>query len=76
MTYVFQGDGGINKVFLGAGVVRFAIRYTIYNSDLADTLIKYHETAKYKRKNLVNNYCQNYQLVQPKLFIWNHKSSY
>jgi hypothetical protein len=51
MTYVFQGDGGINKVFLGAGVKPFRHQiYKFYNSDLADTLIKYHETAKYKRK--------------------------
>jgi hypothetical protein len=51
MTYVFQGDGGINKVFLGAGVKPFRHQiYKFYNSDLVDTLIKYHETAKYKRK--------------------------
>lgn len=51
MTYVFQGDGGINKVFLGAGVKPFRHQISkFYNSDLADTLIKYHETAKYKRK--------------------------
>lgn len=51
MTYIFQGDGGINKAFLGAGVKPFRRNLTkFYTSDLADTLIKYHETAKYKRK--------------------------
>jgi hypothetical protein len=53
MTYIFQGDGGINKAFLGAGVKPFRNNATkFYRSDLADTLIKYHETAKYKRKKL------------------------
>lgn len=50
MTYVFQGDGGINKAFVGAGVKPFRRQASkFYNSDLADTLIKYKETAKYKR---------------------------
>jgi hypothetical protein len=53
MTYVFQGDGGINKAFIGAGVKPFRRQASkFYNSDLADTLIKYKETAKYKRKKL------------------------
>ena len=50
MNYVFQGDGGINKAFIGAGVKPFRKKaYKFYTSDLADTLIKYHETSKYKR---------------------------
>ncbi|MCC6635607.1 MAG: hypothetical protein IT251_08900 [Chitinophagaceae bacterium] len=50
INYVFQGDGGINKVFLGTGIKPFrrqALKF--YNSALADTLIKYQQTAKYKR---------------------------
>ncbi|MBI3519993.1 MAG: hypothetical protein HY062_11630 [Bacteroidetes bacterium] len=50
MTYVFQGDGGVNKVFLGTGLKPFRHQiYKFYNSALADTLIKYKESAKYKR---------------------------
>jgi hypothetical protein len=51
MTYIFQGDGGINKAFVGAGVKPFRRQASkFYISDLADTLIKYHQTSKYKRK--------------------------
>ena len=50
MTYIFQGDGGINKAFLGIGVKPFKSNLNkFYNSSLADTLTKYHETKKYKR---------------------------
>ena len=53
MTYVFQGNGGINKAFLGAGIKPFRRQASkFYNSDLADTLIKYKQIAKYKRKKL------------------------
>lgn len=51
MTYIFQGDGGVNKAFIGAGFKPFrrqAVKF--YNSALADTLIKYNEVKKYKRK--------------------------
>lgn len=51
MTYVFQGDGGINKVFLGTGLKPFKNQLSKFlNSNLADTLIKYQKTATYKRK--------------------------
>lgn len=51
MTYIFKGDGGINKVFIGAGIKPFRREASkFYNSDLADTLIKYRQTSKYKRK--------------------------
>jgi hypothetical protein len=51
MTYVFQGDGGINKAFIGIGVKPFRSNAAkFYKSALADTLIKYQQTAKYKRK--------------------------
>jgi hypothetical protein len=50
MDYVFQGDGGINKAFLGTGIKPFRRQtYKFQHSALADTLIKYKETAKYKR---------------------------
>lgn len=51
MTYVYQGDGGINKAFLGAGVKPFKNQiWKFYNSAQADTMIKYNQTAQYKRK--------------------------
>lgn len=54
MTYVFQGDGGINKAFFGAGVKPFKNTiWKFYNSAQADTLIKYNATSKYKRKKFV-----------------------
>lgn len=53
MTYVFQGDGGINKAFVGVGVKPFRKQaYKFHFSDLADTLIQTNQTAKYKRKRL------------------------
>jgi hypothetical protein len=53
MNYVFQGDGGINKAFIGAGIKPLRRQASKFNnSDLADTLIKYHQAAKYKRKKL------------------------
>lgn len=54
MKYIFQGDGGINKVFIGTGLKPFRNQANkFYNSDLADTLIKYKQTSKYKQKKFV-----------------------
>ncbi len=54
MNYVFQGDGGINKVFIGAGIKPWRRQLSKFrNSALADTLSKYHEVGKYKRKKFV-----------------------
>ncbi len=54
MKYIFQGDGGINKVFLGTGLKPFRNQANrFYNSDLADTLIKYQQTKKYKHKKFI-----------------------
>lgn len=51
MKYIFQGDGGINKVFLGTGIKPFyKAERKFYYSATHDTLVKYHETARYKRK--------------------------
>jgi hypothetical protein len=53
MNYIFDGNGGVNKVFLGLGLKPFKKQISkFYNSALADTLIKYKETNKYKRKKL------------------------
>ena len=53
MNYIFDGNGGVNKVFLGLGLKPFKKQISkFYNSALADTLIKYKETTKYKRKKL------------------------
>lgn len=50
MTYVFQGEGGINKVFLGSGIRPFQRQLTaFYNSSQYDTLVKYQQTDKFKR---------------------------
>jgi hypothetical protein len=55
MKYVFQGEGGINKVFIGCGVKPFKSQlYNFYKSQKADTLIKYNYTAKFKRKKIFN----------------------
>ncbi len=51
MNYVFSGDGGINKVFLGAGFKPFRHQLTKFqHSDSYDTIIKYQQSAKLKRK--------------------------
>lgn len=50
MKYVFSGDGGYNKAFIGFGVKPFRkMESKFYNSKLADTLIAYQKTTKYKR---------------------------
>jgi hypothetical protein len=51
MNYIFDGNGGINKVFIGAGIKPFRKQAPqFYTSAEADTLIKYQKTAIYKRK--------------------------
>lgn len=55
MTYVFNGDGGINKAFLGAGVRPFRKQLSKFqHSALADTLTKYHQVKEYKKKKFGN----------------------
>lgn len=55
MKYVFQGDGGINKAFVAIGVKPFKSKITkFYNANSTDSLVKYHQLAKYKRKKLGN----------------------
>lgn len=51
MNYVFEGDGGINKVFLGTGIKPFHKQLTKFRrSAYADTLVKYNKTKQYKNK--------------------------
>lgn len=50
MTYIFQGDGGINKVFLGTGIKPFnKAEYKFQRSAQKDSLLAHHEIGKYKR---------------------------
>lgn len=50
VNYIFQGEGGINKVFLATGIKPFRSKeFRFYQSDLADTLKYYNQVAKYKR---------------------------
>lgn len=50
MTYLFQGNGGINKVFLGAGLKPFkSAESKFYRTALSDSLYRFH-SAKFKRK--------------------------
>jgi hypothetical protein len=51
MKYIFNGDGGINKVFLGTGLKPFKKAGSRFSrSALSDSLRKNHFAAKYKRK--------------------------
>ncbi len=61
MKYIFQGDGGLNKVFLGSGIRPFRnYESKFYKSDFADTLIAHEKTKQYKRikfgRQLVSNF--------------------
>lgn len=49
MKYIFEGDGGINKAFLGAGVKPFrSAEYKFYRSAYKDSLLVHHKIGKYK----------------------------
>lgn len=50
IKYVFQGDGGYNKAFLGAGFKPFRKQESKFlHSAKHDSLTKYNKSAKYKR---------------------------
>ncbi len=60
VTSAFKGEGGINRVFFGVGVLPFKkVLVKFYRSAYHDTLIKYKETKKYKnikfRKQLLSD---------------------
>lgn len=51
VTSKYNGEGGINRVFFGLGVMPFKKQLTkFYRSHYRDTAVKYNETKKYKRK--------------------------
>lgn len=51
VTSKYNGEGGINRVFFGLGVMPFKKVLTrFYRSAERDSLIKYKETKKYKQK--------------------------
>jgi hypothetical protein len=51
ITNKYVGEGGINRVFLGFGILPFKKVLTkFYSSAERDTLIKYKQTKKYKNK--------------------------
>jgi hypothetical protein len=55
MTYIYQGDGGINKAFIGAGIKPFKNQiWKFYKSASTDSLVKQRQTSKYKRKKFGN----------------------
>ena len=50
VTSKYNGEGGINRVFLGIGIMPFKKKLTRFNrSAYRDSLVKHHETKKYKR---------------------------
>jgi hypothetical protein len=54
MTYKFQGDGGINKVFLGTGIRPFSKQLSkFYKSDRYDTIIAYRDSKRLKNIKFV-----------------------
>lgn len=51
MNYKFEGVGGINKVFVGVGIKPFRRQFSKFqHSSGYDTIVKYHQSAKLKRK--------------------------
>ena len=63
MNYIFNGNGGVNKVFLGLGLKPFKKQASkFYNSALADSLIKFRETSKYKRKKLIKQLVSEFSI--------------
>lgn len=61
MTYKFQGDGGINKVFLGTGLKPFRKQLNkFYHSDRYDSIVAHGESKKLKNikflKQLVSEF--------------------
>ena len=63
MKYIYNGDGGLNKAFIGLGVKPFRSQeYKFQHSDFADSLIKYNKTSKYKRIKLAKQLISNFSI--------------
>jgi hypothetical protein len=63
MKYIYNGDGGLNKAFIGLGVKPFRSQeYKFQHSDFADSLIKYNKTSKYKRIKLAKQLISNFTI--------------
>jgi hypothetical protein len=63
MTYNFQGDGGINKVFLGTGLKPFRQElHKFGNSDRLDSLIAHRETKKLKNIKFAKQLASNFSV--------------
>lgn len=63
MKYIYNGDGGLNKAFVGFGFKPFRRQeYKFQRSDFADSLVKYHKTSKYKKVKLVKQLISNFSI--------------
>lgn len=63
MKYIYNGDGGLNKAFIGFGCKPFRRQeYKFQRSDFADTLIKYNKTSKYKKIKFVKQLLSNFSI--------------
>ena len=60
MTYIYKGDGGLSKAFIGSGIKPFKSKeYRFYSSNLADTLTKYQMANRYKLYKFGNQIISN-----------------
>ena len=60
MTYIYKGDGGLSKAFIGTGIKPFMSKeYRFYSSNLADTLTKYQRVKRYKFYKFGNQIISN-----------------
>lgn len=60
MTYIYKGDGGLSKAFIGTGIKPFMSKeYRFYSSNLADTLTKYQRVNRYKFYKFGNQIISN-----------------
>ncbi len=63
MTYKFNGNGGINKAFIGTGIKPFKSQYYKFmRSASRDTLMKNHAYAKIKKVKVVKQLLSEFAL--------------
>ena len=63
MKYIYNGDGGLNKAFIGFGCKPFRRQeYKFQRSDFADSLVKYNKTSKYKKIKFVKQLLSNFSI--------------